>query len=112
MSETITDDKGRKIEVRKLVGSVLGRYMRACGDAHGANSWTGLSEARASILSIDGVPMPPPPTTLEQIDALWDLIDDDAAVAAGEWMIKRGEKVRDEAKKLQPSPDTETAASS
>lgn len=112
MSETITDAKGRKIEVREVVGSAMSRLARLSGEAFGANLWTTATLARASVRSVDGIPVPPGLSSMADIDGLWDSVDAEAAAAAIEWMQARQEKAVEEAKNSSAPQDSETVSGS
>ena len=97
MSEIVKDERERSIEVEEVVGSAKSRLHMALGRELTDSSWAVSSIARASVRSIDGRPMPPRPTTLDQVHALWDLVDDDAAIAALNWLVERNKKALPEA---------------
>lgn len=112
MNDTVTDAKGRKIEVKAVVGSALARLTRVAGDAFGENAWTTGTLARATVQSIDGVPCPPSPRTLNELDSLWDSIDPDAAAAALEWLVAQQQAVATDAKNSSAPQASSNAAGS
>lgn len=112
MTDIVKDAKGREIEVREVVGSAMSRLARLSGEAFGANLWTTATIARASVVSIDGVPLPPRISSLSDIDGLWDSVDAEATAAAIEWMQARQEKAVEEAKNSSAPQDSGTASGS
>lgn len=112
MSTTVTDGKGRSIEVRELVGSALSRLTRLAGSAWGDNEWTSQTLARASILSIDGRPVHTALSTMNDVDGLWDQVDDEAMLAAATWIIERRSKMAEEAKNSLAPQASETVSGS
>ncbi|QOF94206.1 hypothetical protein IFJ82_09600 [Novacetimonas hansenii] len=111
-NETITDTKGRKIEVKEVAGSRLARLTRIAGDAFGENAWTTGTLARATVLSIEGVPCPPAPQNLNELDGLWDSVDADAASAALEWLIAKQKAMATDAKNSSAPQASSNAAGS
>ncbi|MCQ8279864.1 hypothetical protein NFI95_15575 [Acetobacteraceae bacterium KSS8] len=112
MTETIIDSKGRAVEVRPLVGSKMSRFILACGPSYGEGLWSAMTMARASIASVDGVPAPPTPSTLEKVHLLWDAVDDEAAGAALDWLIARQKDTIADAKNSAAPQDSEAAPGS
>jgi hypothetical protein len=112
VTETVTDAKGRRIELRPLVGSKLSRFIMACGSAYGENLWTGATTARANVAAIDDKPTPPTPTTLDQVHQLWDAVDDDATAAAYRWMVEQQAATLADAKNSLAPPDSDPAPGS
>ena len=78
---TVTDAKGRPVEIRRLRGRPLARFIRACGAAADVQTYFGEAILRASVVSVDGKPIPAVQTP-DQVDALWDYVDADAVGAA------------------------------
>ncbi|NHN93637.1 hypothetical protein [Acetobacter sicerae] len=97
--ETVKDSKGREIAVREVVGSRMARIARMAGDAFGENMWTSATMARASVVSIAGVPVPQDVRSVADLDNLWDQVDADAASAALDWLMAKQKKTEQEAKK-------------
>lgn len=112
MNETVTDAKGRKIEVKEVVGSALARMTRIAGASWGENAWTTGTLSRATVQAVDGVPAPPAPQNIGQMDALWDSVDADAASAALEWLINKQKALVDEAKNSSAPQASSNAAGS
>jgi hypothetical protein len=110
VSDTITDSKGRKIEVQEVVGRNFSRVARICGSAFGDNLWSGGTMARLSVRSIDGKPMPPLPTTLDGVDDVWDMVDAEAAAAALGWLAARQAQVMADAGNSQGHPESESVS--
>ncbi len=54
--------------------------------------------------------MPPLPTTLDQVHQLWDVVDDDATLAAFNWMVAKNESLLADAGNVLGHPDSETAS--
>ncbi|MCE2579584.1 hypothetical protein LDL36_13995 [Komagataeibacter sp. FNDCR1] len=111
-NETVIDAKGRKIEVKEVVGSRLARLTRIAGDAFGANAWTIGTVSRATVQSVDGVPCPPAPQNMAELDGLWDSVDAIAAAAALEWLNAKQEAVAIDAKNSSAPQASSNAAGS
>ena len=97
-TETITDAKGRTIEVQEVVGSALARLTRLAGTSFGENAWTTGTLSRATVRSVAGKPTPTEARSVKELDGLWDIVDPDAADAALKWLIAKQEAVATEAK--------------
>ncbi|MFT8335406.1 MAG: hypothetical protein ABF628_04425 [Acetobacter orientalis] len=111
-AETITDAKGRKIEVQEVVGSALARLTRLAGASFGENAWTTGTLARATVRSVAGVPTPAEARSVKELDGLWDIVDPDAAEAALKWLIAKQEAVATDAKNSIAPQDSCSAAGS
>ena len=112
MSDAVKDSRGRTIEVREIVGSARSRLFMAMGRELTDSPWAVGSIGRATVRSVDNKPTPPMPTTLDQIHALWDLVDEDAAIAAIEWLGERSQKVLATAGESTAPLASETASGS
>lgn len=67
---TIVDENGREIVVRKLNALDKLRLLKAAGPALSENqAWLGVAMLAASVVQIDGVPVPVPATE-HQIEGL------------------------------------------
>lgn len=110
--ETIKDAKGRDIVVREVVGSKMARIARIAGDAFGENMWTSATMARASVVSVAGRPVPHTVRSVNDLDALWDQVDADAASAALDWLMEKQKRTEQEAKKSSAPEELETASGS
>lgn len=113
MSEIIKDINGREIEVAQVRGSALSRLTRVAGAAWGQNEWSIQTLARASVVGIASIPRDPRPfQTTEDLDRLWDTVDDAAADAAVVWMIEQQKKLADDAKNSSALQVSETVSGS
>ena len=88
-TETITDAKGRNIEVRKLSRRELMRCMRLWGPAANVQSWLSMAVVAASAYSIEGRPVPMPQTA-EQAEGLADILGPEGNEAIEQWLIAQG----------------------
>ena len=86
---TVTDKRGRTLELRRLRGRALAQFMRACGPMADVQTYFGEAVLRAAVVSIDGRTLPVA-RTADMVDALWDRVDIDAATAAAEWFTSQG----------------------
>ena len=112
MSDTIKDAKGRTIEVRELTGREMSRMARLAGNAWGANEWTSQTVARASVVSINDIPPPPRLMTIDDLDALWDAVDNTAMIAAAQWIMARQESAMADAKNSSAPQASESVTGS
>lgn len=113
MSEIIKDINGREIEVQAIVGSAMSRLTRIAGNAWGQNEWSIQTLARASVVGVANIPRDPRPLqTMEDLDRLWDSVDDAAADAAVIWMIDQQKKLADDAKNSLALQASETVSGS
>jgi hypothetical protein len=62
VSATITDARGRSLEVRRLSRRETMRLMRQWGQASNVEAWLGNSLVASCVRAIDGVPVPVPAT--------------------------------------------------
>ena len=92
---TVTDGKGRQVVLRRLRGRNLARFMRACGPMADVATYFGEAILRASIVSVDGAPMPPLPVNADQVDALFERVDADALTAAVQHFAAQAEAKAD-----------------
>jgi hypothetical protein len=82
---TVTDSRGRKIEVRKVKTLDRMRLLELVGPELSANDrYVGLAALAYGVISIDGDAVPRPASKLA-LEALLDRLDDDGfnAVAQG-----------------------------
>lgn len=110
--ETIVDAKGRQIVVSEVVGSRAAKIARLAGDAFGENMWTTATMARASVVSVAGVPVSQAIRSVNDLDGLWDIVDSEAANAALEWLLAKQEAMVADAKKSLAPQESETVSGS
>lgn len=84
MSETVTDAKGRVLEVRRPSGMEGLRLTRACGKSADIDRWFGPIMLAACVRTIDGVPCPLP-ASVDQAEALADKVGPHGLDAVGKW---------------------------
>lgn len=82
---TITDARGRSLEVQRMTKRVQMRMMRQWGAASNVQMWVGNALIACHVKTIDGIPVPPP-LTIDQVEALVDRLDDDGVNAVAEWL--------------------------
>ncbi len=87
----VTDAKGRVIEIRRLRGRAMAKFIRACGRSADIQTYFGEAVIRASAVSIDNTPVPAA-VNEDQVDRLWDMVDQDAAAAIATWFTEQAEK--------------------
>lgn len=85
---TITDQKGRALEVRRPTRRDSMRLMRGWGTACNVEMWVGQAMLAATCRSIDGVPIPLP-TTADQAESLVDRLEDEGLNAIAEWLTEQ-----------------------
>jgi hypothetical protein len=85
VSVTITDSRGRSLEVRRLSRRETMRLMRQWGQASNVEAWLGNSLLAACVRAIDGVPVPMP-NTPDQVENLVEKLDDAGLRAVAEWL--------------------------
>lgn len=83
--DTITDAKGRQIEVAMLGTREQMRLMRACGPAADIQRYMLNAIIAASARSIDSVPVTFP-RTADEVDALADKLGGPGITAIQEWI--------------------------
>lgn len=84
MSQTITDAKGRSIEVVKRSSLDLRRWMRNVGKAADIQVWMGEAVLAIHAVTIDGVPVPMPQTA-DATDVLVDKLGRHGLEAIATW---------------------------
>lgn len=99
---TVTDARGRSLEVKRLSRRETMRLMRQWGQASNIETWLGNSLLAACVRGIDGVPVPMP-NTVDQVENLADKLDDDGLSAVANWIAEQRanedpQAVRDAAK--------------
>jgi len=78
---TATDEKGRKLLLRRLTALDTLRLFKAAGPELSQNAaWLSMAGLASSVLEIDGVPIPPP-TTEAQVESLIDRLGDEELTA-------------------------------
>ena len=82
---TLTDARGRSIEAKALTGREVSKFLRLCGPSASNSVWRDDTLLRATVRSLGGVPVPFP-TSLDDLDDLWDTIDGDAVQAVADWL--------------------------
>lgn len=97
---TITDQKGRTIEVRRLSRRESMRLMRGWGAACNVEPWLGNALLAATCRGIDGVPQPTPATP-DQVENLMDRLDDAGIDAIAEWVTAQAEASPDTALEIE-----------
>jgi len=113
VSELIKDINGREIEVAQVRGSALSRLTRVAGAAWGENTWTSGTLARATVVSVGGLPRNPKPITcVDELDRLWDEIDAEAAGAALDWIVQSAQTVAQDAKNSSAPQASESVSGS
>jgi uncharacterized protein YidB (DUF937 family) len=85
VSTTVTDARGRTLEVRRLGRRETMRLMRMWGTASNVETWLGNGLVAASVKAVDGVPVPLP-VTVDQVEALADKLDDAGLRAVADWI--------------------------
>jgi hypothetical protein len=80
-AETITDDDGRRLTIRKLTALDRLRLFKAAGPVLAQNQpWLGMALIASSVSAIDDVPVPSPANEV-QIEALVARLGDSGIVA-------------------------------
>ena len=81
---TVTDAKGRVIEVKRPSRRETMRYMRMWGTACNVESWLALALVTVSAKSIDGVPVPVA-VTPDKVEMAAELLGDEGLNALSQW---------------------------
>lgn len=106
--ETITDARGRQIDVELLDTLKRRRFLRNMGAAADVQVWLGEALVAAQARSIDGVPVVLPATP-DQADALVARLDADGINAIAEWLQGKAEARLSGADAAKNSPGTPTS---
>jgi hypothetical protein len=81
---SVTDELGRRLQLRKLTALDKLRLFKAAGPGLAQNPpWLGMAVLAASVTAIDDVPIPAPATE-QQIEALVGRLGDAGIAAIGE----------------------------
>jgi hypothetical protein len=79
--ETVFDDDGRRLSVRRLTALDRLRLFKAAGAELAQNQpWLGMALIASSVVAIDDVPVPPP-TNEMQIEAMIGRLGDSGVTA-------------------------------
>jgi hypothetical protein len=107
--ETVTDARGRKIDVLRVEGAPLSRILMMMGDGSSSQLWVGATLARAAVRAIDAMPIPFP-TSLAQLHGLWESVDADAASAASDYLNEKALAETPAAAKNSSAPQASDSA--
>lgn len=80
-ADTVTDEEGRRLAIRRMTALDRLRLFKAAGPALAQNPpWLGMALVASSVIAIDDVPVPPP-SNETQIEAMVNRLGD-AGIAA------------------------------
>jgi hypothetical protein len=86
---SVTDSRGRVLQIRRLTALDKLRLFKAAGPVLAQNqSWLGMAVLAVSVTAIDDVPVPVP-TSEQQIEALVGRLGDAGIAAVGEALAER-----------------------
>jgi hypothetical protein len=88
VSATITDARGRALDVRRLSRRETMRLMRQWGQASNVETWLGNSLVAACVRTVEGVPVPTP-VTPDLVENLVDKLDDAGLRAVADWLSEQ-----------------------
>ena len=106
MSDTVTDSRGRVLEIKKPSPLERMRLTRACGTAADIQTYFGQAVAAFFVRSIDGAPQPTP-SKVEQVDLMIDRVGDEGISAVVAWLAEQDDALNvDAAKNSAASPSS------
>lgn len=112
MAETLTDAKGRSLELRKMTVLDQARMLRAIGPKQAENQpYVQLVECACMVSAIDGVPALMP-TTEQTIDALLGRLGDDGIAAVMAKRMAEIQSIMEAAQAAMEKPDPLPASGS